>query len=135
MHYCDHALSVVLRPSSVVVNFSHSSTSSLKLLNRIQRHLIGSKISKSSTKCVFFRPIRKKDGHPGQRLAETFSSSPLTPLNVIQQNLTGRKISTSSTKFVVFSRSEKTRWKPWPIRQKGGTLYSGARCVAVWAVR
>ena len=30
-------------------------------------------------------------------------------------------------------RSEKTRWPPWPIRQKGGTLYSGARYVALWA--
>ena len=27
----------------------------------------------------------------------------------------------------------KTRWPPWPIRQKGGTLYSGARYVALWA--
>ena len=27
----------------------------------------------------------------------------------------------------------KTRWLPWPIRQKGGTLYSGARYVALWA--
>ena len=32
-------------------------------------------------------------------------------------------------------RSDKTRWPPWPIRQKGGTLYSaaGARYVALWA--
>ena len=27
----------------------------------------------------------------------------------------------------------KTRWPHWPIRQKGGTLYSGARYVALWA--
>ena len=27
----------------------------------------------------------------------------------------------------------KTRWPPWPIRQKGGTLYSGARYMALWA--
>ena len=27
----------------------------------------------------------------------------------------------------------KTRWPPWPIRQKGGILYSGARYVALWA--
>ena len=26
----------------------------------------------------------------------------------------------------------KTRWPPWPICQKGGTLYSGARYVALW---
>ena len=35
------------------------STSSLKPLNRIQRNLIGSKISKPSTKIVFFGPIQK----------------------------------------------------------------------------
>ena len=35
------------------------STSSLKALNRIQRNLTGSKISKPSTKFVFFRPIGK----------------------------------------------------------------------------
>ena len=35
---------------------------------------------------------------------------------------------------VCFSgRSKKKRWPPWPIRQKGGTLYSGARYVALWA--
>ena len=27
----------------------------------------------------------------------------------------------------------KTRWLPWPIRQKVGILYSGARFVALWA--
>ena len=35
------------------------STSPLKLLNRIQQNLTGSKISTSSTKFVFFGPIRK----------------------------------------------------------------------------
>ena len=42
------------------------STSPLKPLNRIQWNLTGSKISMSSTKFVFFGPIEKKDGHPGQ---------------------------------------------------------------------
>ena len=37
----------------------HFSTSPLKPLNGIQRNLTGSKISTSSTKFVFFRPIRK----------------------------------------------------------------------------
>ena len=75
----------------------------------------------------------KQDGRPGLWLAETFSTSPLKPLNGIQRNLTGSKISTSSTKFVFFGPIRKTRWPPWPIRQKGGTLYSGARYVALWA--
>ena len=75
----------------------------------------------------------KQDGRPGLWLAETFSTSPLKPLNGIQRNLTGSKISTSSTMFVFFRPIGKTRWRPWPIRQKGGTLYSGARYVALWA--
>ena len=75
----------------------------------------------------------KQDGCPGLWLAETFSASPLKPLNGLQRNLTGRKISTSSTKFVSFGPIGKTTWPPWPIRQKGGTLYSGARYVALWA--
>ena len=51
------------------------SSSPLKPLNRIQRNLIGSKISKPSTKFVFFGPIGKQDGRPGLWLAETFSTS------------------------------------------------------------
>ena len=91
------------------------STSPLKPLNRIQRNLTGSKISTSSTKFVFFRPIGKKDGRPGLWLAETFSTSPLKPLTGIQRNLTGSKISKSSTKFVFFGPIGKTRWPPWPL--------------------
>ena len=228
VHYCDHALSVVRRPS--VVNFSHFrlllwnrwmefnktwqearsqsllpslcfsgrsekqdgrpglwlaetfSTSSLKPLKGIQPNLIGSKISMSSTKFVFFGPIwktrwppwpligwdifdfsetaelnstkldrkqdlnvpyqvcvfradrKKQDGRPGLWLAESFLTSPLKPLNGIQRYLTGSKISTSSTKFVFFGPLGKTRWLPWPILQKGGTLYSGARYVALWDI-
>ena len=75
----------------------------------------------------------KQDGHPGLWLAETFWTSPLKPPNGIQRNMTGSKISTSSTKFVFLGPIGKIRWPPWPIRQKGGTLYSGARYVALWA--
>ena len=75
----------------------------------------------------------KQDGGPGLWLAETFSTSSLKLLNGIQLNLTGSKISTSSTKFVFFGRISKQKRPPWPIPQKGGTLYSGARYVALWA--
>ena len=75
----------------------------------------------------------KQDGRPGLWLTETFLTSPLKPLNGIQRNLTGSKNSTSSTKFVFFgSIFSKQKCPPWPIPQKGGTLYSGARYVALW---
>ena len=69
------------------------STSSLKLLNRIQRNLTGSRNSTSSTKFVFFRPIGKPKWPTGLWLAETFLTSSLNPLNEIQWNFTGSKIS------------------------------------------
>ena len=75
----------------------------------------------------------KQDGCPGLWLAETFSTSPLKPLNRIHRNLTGSKISMSSTKFVFFGPIRKQKWPPWLIPQKGGTLYSGAGYVALWA--
>ena len=110
------------------------STSPLKPLNGIQRNSTGSKISTSSTKFVFFfRADRKKqDGRTGLWWVETFSTSLLKRLNRIQWNLTGSEISTSSTKSVFFGPIGKTRWLPWPIPQKGCTLYSGARYVDLW---
>ena len=62
-----------------------------------------------------------------------FWTSSLKPLKRIQQNWTGSKISTSSTKFVFFRPMRKQKLPPWLICQKGGTLYSGARYVALWA--
>ena len=64
VHYCDHTLSVVrrpsVRPSSVRPSLTFTfSTSPLKPLNRIQRNLSASKISMSSTKFVFLRLIGK----------------------------------------------------------------------------
>ena len=77
--------------------------------------------------------LEKQDGRPGLWLAETFSTSPLKPLNGIQRNLTGSKISMSSTWFVFFGPISKQKCPPWPISQRGGTWYSGARYVALWA--
>ena len=75
----------------------------------------------------------KQDGCPGLWFADIFLTSPLKPLNGIQRNLTGSKIATSSTKFVFCGLISKQKCLPWPIPQKGGTLYSGTRYVALWA--
>ena len=109
------------------------STSSLKALNGIERNLTGSKITMFPTKFVLFGPIGKQDGRPGVWLAETFLTSSLKPLNGIRRNLTGSKISTCSTKFVFFMPMGQQKLPPWLICQKGGTLYSGERYVALLA--
>ena len=107
-------------------------STSLKLQNGIQQNLTGNKISKSSTK-FFWGRSEKQDGRPGIWWAEAFSTSLLKRLNRIQWNLTGSEFSTSSTKFVFFGLIGKTIWLLWPIPQKGCTLYSGARYVALRA--
>ena len=85
------------------------STSPLKPLNRIQRDLIGSKISTSSTKFVFFRPIGKI----------RWSTSPLIRWDIFDFSETTEQNSTkldmkqdamSPTKFVFFGLIGKTRW-------------------------
>ena len=91
---------------------------------RSQRHL---------PSLFYSRRSQKQDGRPGLWLAETVFTSFLKPLNRIQRNLTGSKILTSSTKFVLFRPMSKQKFPPFLICQKGGTLYSGARYVALWA--
>ena len=109
-------------------------SSPLKPLNGIQPNFTGSKISTSSTKFVFFGPIGKTRWPPLPLIGWDIFTSPLKPLKGgIQRNLTGSKISTSSTKFVFFRPISKQKCPHWPISQRGGTLYSGARYVALWA--
>ena len=79
----------------------------------------------------FLGRSEKQDGRPGLWLAETFLTSPQKPLNGIQWNFTGSKISMSSTKFVFFWPTRKQKWPPWLIPKKDGTLFSGARYVAL----
>ena len=119
MHYCDHALSVVRRPSVrlsyVVVNFSHFR---LLLWNRWTEFSETWQEARSQfplQSLCFSGRSEKQDGRPGLWLAETFSTSPLKPLNGIQRNLNGSKITMSSTKFVFFGPIGKIRWPPWPL--------------------
>ena len=170
VHYCDHALSVVrrpsvrpssVRPSSLTFHiFDFSSETTERNLTKLYRKV---DLNMLYQVCVFWadrknkmaalasdwlrhfrlllwnrwtefnetwqearsqRPLpslcfsgrsEKQDGRPGLWLAETFSTSPLKQLNGIQRNLIGSKISTSSTKFVFFGSIGKTRWPPWPL--------------------
>ena len=78
----------------------------------------------------FLGRSEKQNDCPGLWLAETFS---IYPLKRIQRNLTGRTIKTSTTKFVFFGPIGKQDGCPVRSVNKGGTLYSGARYVALCA--
>ena len=82
---------------------------------------------------MFFGLIGKTRWLPRSLIRWDYSIFPPKPLNEIQRKLTGTKISTSSTKFAFFWPISKQKWPPWLILQKGSTLYSGARDVALWA--
>ena len=122
VHYCDHALSVVRRPSvrrpSVrpsVVNFSHFRLLLWNCWTEFNETWQEARSQRPLPSLCFSGRSEKQDGRPGLWLAETFSTSPLKPPNRIQRNLTGSNISTSSTKFVFFRPIGKTRWPPWPL--------------------
>ena len=123
VHYCDHALSVVRRPSvrpssvrpSSVVNFSHFRHILWNRWSEFNQTWQEARSQRPLPSLCFSGRSEKQDGRPDLWLAETFSTSPLKPLNRIQPNLTGGKISTSSTKFVFFGPIRKTRWPPWPM--------------------
>ena len=91
------------------------STSPLKPLNRIQQNLIGSKISKPSTKFVFFGLIGKTRGPPWPLIGWDIFDFSSETVKGVQRNLIGSKISMPSTKFVFFGLIGKTRWPPWSL--------------------
>ena len=96
-------------------------------------NLVGSKILTSSTKFVFFGPIGKTRWPPW----------PLIGLDIF--DFSSETAEWNSTKLyrkqdrnvlyqdVFFRAISYQKWRPWPpIPQKVGTLYSGARYVALW---
>ena len=111
VHYCDHMLSVVCRPSSVV-NFSHFWLLLWNHWTEFNETWQEARAQHPLPSLCFSGRSEKQDGRPCLWLAETFSTSPLKLLNGIQRNLTGTKISTSSTKFVFFRPIGKTIWPP-----------------------
>ena len=109
------------------------STSSLKPLNRMEQNLTGSKISMSSTKFMFFGPIGKTRWPPwpliGWDIFDFFSET--AELN--STKLDRKQDLNVFYQVCVFRPMSKQKLPPWLICQKGGTLYSGARYVALWA--
>ena len=91
------------------------STSPLKPLNRIQRHLTGSKILMSSTKFVFFGSIGKTRWPPWPLIGwDIFDFSSET----VERNSTklDRKQDLNVLyQFCVFRADRKIRWPPWPL--------------------
>ena len=91
------------------------STSSLKPLNRIQRNLTGSKISTSSTKFVFFGPIRKTRWQPHLLIGwDIFDFSSRTVLRN-PRKLDRKPHLNILYQVVFFGPIGKTIWSPWPL--------------------
>ena len=106
------------------------STSPLKPLNRIQWNLTGSKISMSSTKFVFFGPIGKTRWPPWPLIGwDIFVFSSETA----EWNSTklDRKQDLNYLYLVCMFRADRKKQDGRPYT--GGTLYSCARYVALWA--
>ena len=107
-------------------------TSPLKLLNGIQQNLAGSKISTSSTKCVFFGPIGITRWPPLPLIGwDIFYLSEIAERN--SSKLDRKQDINVFYQVVFFWPMSKQKLPPWPICQKGGPLYSGSRYVALWA--
>ena len=117
VHYCDHVLSVAVRPSSILrlsVDFSYFQLLLWNCWMEFNETWQEARSQCPLPSLCFLGPSEKQDGRPGLWLAETFLTS-FKPLNGIQRNLTGSKISTSSTKFVFSGPIRNTRWPPWPL--------------------
>ena len=96
MHYCDHALSVSCRPSSLIFHIFDFESKSAE-----QKNLTGRKISTSFNKFVFFGPI----GKPRWQRSLWLPSS-LYMLNALRRNFRESKNLMSFTTFVFLGRSE-----------------------------
>ena len=90
----------------------------------------GARSQRPLPRLCFSGRSEKQDGRPGLWLVETFLTSPLKRNSM---KLARKKDSSTKWKFVFFGPISKQICLPWPIPQKGGTLYSGAQYVALWA--
>ena len=92
------------------------STSPLKVLNRIQQNLIGSKISKPSTKFVFFGPIGKTRWPPRPLIGWDIFDFSVETAEQNSAKLDKKQALNAFYQVCVFQANrEKTKWPPWPL--------------------
>ena len=91
------------------------STSPLKPLNGIQWNLTGSKISTSSTECVFFRPIGKIRWPPRPLIGSVIFDLCSETAERNSTKLDRTQDLNVLSKFVFFGPIGKTRLPPWPL--------------------
>ena len=109
------------------------STSSLKPLKGIQRNLTGSKISTSSTKFVFFGLMEKSRWLYWRLIGWDIFGFFSETAEQNSMKLDRKQDLNIFYQVCVFRQMSKQKLPPWLICQKGGTLFSGARYVALWA--
>ena len=90
-------------------------STSLKLLNRIQRNLTGSQISTTSSKCVVFWPIRKTRWPPWPLICWDIFDFSSETAERNSMKLYRKQELTVLYQFCVFRRIGKTRWPPWSL--------------------
>ena len=134
VHYCDHALSVVrpssVRPSSLTFHifdfsFETAKQNSMKLDRKQDLNVL-------YQVCIFRADRKNKMAAPASDWLRHFRLLLWNRWTEFNETLQEAR-SQSPLPSMFFGPIGKTRWPPWPIRQKGGTLYSGARYVALLA--
>ena len=87
----------------------------------------------SFTNFVFYEPIGKTSWPPwpliGFDIFNISSETTERPATKLERKTDFNVL----YQVCVFWADRKNKMPPWPISQKGGTLYSGARYVALWA--
>ena len=91
------------------------STSPLKLLNRIQQNLIGSKISKPSTKFVFFGPIGKTRWPPWSLIGWDIFDFSVETTERNSTNLDRKQDLNALYQVCVFRADRKNKMAAWPL--------------------
>ena len=123
VHYCDHSLSIVDNFWIHIFDFfSETAEPNSMKFNRKQDLNVLYQV-------CFSGQSQKQNGHPSLSLAETFLTFPSETTVLNSTKLDREQDLNVPYQVCVFHADQE---KNWPIRQKGGTLYSGARYAAFW---